>query len=116
VTGFANYLQAHNRVRATALAVSFVIASVALSTGIGVYALTLGPKAVGDYIRDRFMAGGLIAVAMLLDLGTASVLAQRGGRFFSRLLISVLVTVGGAIMVFGLIVARAVLVKSLSAY
>ncbi len=112
--GFTNYLQAHKRARTITLAASFVIASVALCTGIGVYALTLGPKAIGDYVQDRFMAGGLIALAMLIDLGIASVLAQRGGGFVLRLVFSVLVTVGGAILVFGLIVGRVMLVKSLS--
>ena len=106
----------HNRVRTIALAVGFAIASVALCIGTGVYALTLGPKAIGDYLRARFMAGGLIVLAMLIDLGVASILAQRGGGFMLRLLFSVLLTGGGAILVFGLIVARAMLVNALSTH
>jgi hypothetical protein len=78
--------------------------------------LTLGPKAVGDYVRDRFMAGGLIALAVLIDLGIASVLAQRGGGFMWRLVFSVLLTAGGAVLVFGLIVARVLLVRALSTH
>ena len=111
----ASYLQLHKRVRITALGVSFSVASVALYIGIGVYVFTLGPKAVGDYIRDRFMAGCLIGLALVVDLGTAAVLVQRGEGLLSRLLFSVLVTVGGAILAFGLVVARAMIAQALSA-
>lgn len=98
------------------LVVSFVIASVALCTGVGVYTLTLGPKAIGDYLQDRFIAGGLIAFAMFIDLGMAFVLAQRGGSLLLRLLLNVLVTGGGAILVFALIVARVMIVEALSTH
>jgi len=111
----ANYLQAHNPVRITVLGVSFSIASIALYIGIAVYALTLGPKAVGDYMRDRFIAGCLIALTVLVNVGTASVLTRRGGGFMPRFLLSVLVTVGGTVLVFGMIVVRVMLVKAWSA-
>ena len=35
--------------------------------GVGVYAMTLGPKAPGPYIRDRVIAGVLVALALMLD-------------------------------------------------
>jgi hypothetical protein len=113
---FAHYLQVHNRVRVTSLGIGFFIASVSLYIGIGVYFLTFGPKAVGDYVHDRILAGCLISIAMLVDVGTAWVFSRSGGGFLSRLLLSVLLTVGGAILVFGLIVARAVLANALSAH
>jgi hypothetical protein len=106
----------HNRFRIIALSIAFVVASVSLYIGIGVYALTLGPKAVGDYMRDRLMAGCLIALAMLVNVGTAWVLAQRGGGFLSRLTLSLLATVAGSILMFGLIVARVIFVKGLSTH
>jgi hypothetical protein len=116
VNRFANYLQSHHRLRLIALSAGFAVASVALYTGAGVYVLTLGPKAVGDYIRDRFLAVGLIALALLVNTGTAWVLAQRGGGFASRLALSLLATVGGSILVFGLIIARVFLVKNLGVH
>lgn len=87
------------------------MAAVALYIGIGVYALTLGPKAVGDYMRDRLMAGSLIALAVLVNIGVASVLTKPGGSFVSRLTLSLLATVGGSILMFGLIVARVMLTR-----
>ena len=112
--GFANYLRTHNRVRASAIVGSFFTASVALFAGIGIYVLTLGPKAIRDYVHDRFMAGCFIAIAVLVNVGTA-LLLTRGGRFLSRLLLSILITSGGAILVFGLVVVRAIIAHGLSA-
>lgn len=103
-----------NRARIAALIVGFFIGSFALCLGIGVYLLTLGPKAIGDYIRDRFMAWGLIILAAALDLGTASILTHRWGGFMLRFLLSVLVTVAGAILLFALIAARAIVLSGRS--
>jgi len=105
VKRFASYFQTHNRLRLITLCI-----------GAGVYALTLGPKAIGDYMGDRFLAGALIALAVLANIGTASVLAQRSGSFVSCLVFSLLATVGGSILVFGLIVARVLLVKGFAAH
>ena len=55
-----NYLRAHNRLRLAILAVTFLVASIALFLGVGVYALTTGPKAVGDYMQGRLAAAGWI--------------------------------------------------------
>jgi hypothetical protein len=115
VNRIANYLQSHNRLRLIALCIGFTVASVSLYIGVGVYALTLGPKAIGNYVGDRFLAGGLMALAGLVSIGTAWVLAQRGGGFVSRLVLSLLATVGGSILVFGLVVARVLLVKGFTA-
>jgi hypothetical protein len=98
------------------LCIGFTVASVALYIGAGVYALTLGPKAIGNYVGDRFLAGGLIALAVVVNIGTAWVLAQRCGGFLSRLVLGLLATVGGSILVFGLIVARVLLVKGFAAH
>ena len=111
VSQFVNYLQAHNRLRVTTLSVGLIVASVALYIGIAVYVLTLGPKAVGDYMRDRLMAGCLIALAVLVNIGIASVLTKRGGSFPSRLILSLLATMAGSILMFGLIVARVMLTR-----
>jgi hypothetical protein len=62
------------------------------------------------------MAGCLIGLALVVDLGTAAVLVQRGEGLLSRLLLSALVTVGGAILAFGLVVARAMIAQALSAH
>ena len=115
VNRFANYLQTHNRFRLVTLCIGFTVASVALYIGAGVYVLTLGPKAIGDYMGDRFLAGALIALAVLVNIGTAWVLSQRGRGFVSRLAVSVLATVGGSVLVFGLIIARTLLVRGFAA-
>ena len=95
----AIYLQTHNRLRLMMLCIAFTVASVALYIGAGVYALTLGPRAIGDYVGDRFLAGGLIARPTPVNIGTAWVLAQRSGGFLSRLVLSRRATVGGSILV-----------------
>jgi len=111
VNRLAIYLQAHNRVRVATLSLGLIVAAAALYIGTGVFALTLGPKAVGDYMRDRFMAGCLIALAVLVNIGIASVLTKRGGSFLARLILSLLATVGGSILMFGLIVASVMLMR-----
>ena len=116
VNRLANYLQSHSRLRLMTLCIGFTVASVALYIGVGVYALTLGPKAIGDYMGDRFLAGSLIALAVLVNAGTAWVLAQRSGGFLSRLVLSLVATVGGSILVVGLIVARVLLVNGFAAH
>ncbi|MEO8663135.1 MAG: hypothetical protein ABI693_32055 [Bryobacteraceae bacterium] len=107
-----SYVQGHNRIRLAVLVVSFLIASFALYLGVAVYALTTGPKAVGDYIQARFAAAGWMALAMLANVGAASILANRGS-FLRRFLLSIVVTIGGSILVFGLIVIRVVFFKGL---
>jgi hypothetical protein len=116
VKRFADYLRVHKRIRITVLGVSFFIASFALYMGLAVYVFTLGAKAVGDYMRDRLIAECLVALSALVNFETASILTLRGGGFLSRLLFSILVTAGGTILVFGLVVARVILVRNLSAH
>ena len=57
------------------------------------------------------MAVCFLVFAMILNLGLAWVLSRRHqtGGFFPSLAVSALVTVCGAIMVFGVIVGRALL-------
>jgi len=105
------YLQAHKRVRASALAVSILVASIALCLGVASYAWTFGPKAGQDYIRDRLVAVCLIVLAMFATVCTASILSWRVGDFLLSLVASVLITIGGSILVFGLIVAHGILAK-----
>jgi len=116
VKPFASYLEAHNRVRIVLLGTSYVISSVALFLGIGIYALTLGPKGVGDYVRDRVMAGCLVAFAMLVDVGIASVLARWAGGFLQRFMSCVVVTACGVMPVFVIVVVRAMLARAWSAH
>jgi hypothetical protein len=111
VNRLAVYLQAHNRIRVATLSFGLIVASAALYIGAAVFALTLGPKAVGDYMGDRLLAGCLIALAVLLNIGIASVLTKRGRSFLARLILSLLATVGGSILMFGLIVARVMLTR-----
>ena len=101
------YLRAHNRIRRAVLVVSFLVASFALFLGVGTYALTTGPKAVGDYMQARFAAAGWMALAMSANVGAASILANRGS-FLRQFLLSIVVTIGGSVLVFAFIVARVV--------
>ena len=107
-----NYLRAHNRLRLAILAVTFLVASIALFLGVGVYALTTGPKAVGDYMQGRLAAAGWMAVATLANCGAASIVASRGS-FLRRFLFSVAATLGGSVLVLCLVVARVVFFKGL---
>lgn len=107
-----SYLRAHNRLRLAALALSFLVASLALYLGVVVYALTTGPKAVGDYMQARFAAAGWMAVATLANCGAASILASRGS-FLRRFLLSVAATLGGSVLVLCLVVARVVFFRGL---
>ena len=107
-----SYLRAHKRLRLAVLVVSFLVASFALYLGVGIYALTTGPKAVGDYIQARFAAAGWMALAMVANVGAASILANRGS-FLKRFLLSIVVTIGGSVLVLGLIVARVVFFRGL---
>lgn len=107
-----SYLQAHNRLRLAVLVVSFTVASFALYLGVAVYALTTGPKAVGDYMLARLAAAGWMAVATLANCGAASILASRGS-FLRRFLFSVAATLGGSVLVLCLVVARVVLFRGL---
>ena len=108
---FASYLNAHNTVRTAVLWLDIALASVTACVGVGVYALTTGAKAIGNYMSDRIMAVCLLATALVLDLAFAWLLGlQRPSmRFVQRLFVSAVATVFGAIVVFGLIVSRAIL-------
>ncbi len=108
----ASYLQLHNRIRLAVLFVSFLIASFALYFGVGIYVLTTGPKAVGNYMQARSNAVGLMALAVLTTVGAASILAY-DGNFLRRFLLSIVVTTGGSVLVFALIVARVVFFRGL---
>ena len=110
----ANYLQMHSRARAAILVVSFIVASVALCIGVGLCALTFEPKFGTDYVvRDRLIAGCLIALALLQNAGAALILSRHGGAFVPRLLFSALITVGGSVLVSVLVVARALIAQAL---
>ncbi len=110
-----SYLDAHKGVRIAVLWAGFLIASVGTCLGVGVYALTTGPKAIGNYISDRVIAVCFLGVAMILNVGLAWVLSRKHqtGGFFPSLAVSALVTVCGAIMVFGVIVGRALVWNAL---
>ena len=108
-----NYLQGHNRIRIAALVVSCLVASFAFYLGVAVYTLTTGPKAVGDYMQARFVAVCWMAVALVANVGIAWFFSHRGGSFLGRFFLSVVATMGGAILVFGLIIARVVLFRGL---
>jgi hypothetical protein len=98
------------------LGTSYAIASIALYLGIAVYALTLGPKAVGDYMQDRVMAVCLVAFAMVVDVGAASVLTRSGGGFLQRFLWCVVVTACGIVPVVVIVAVRAILVRQWSGH
>jgi hypothetical protein len=111
VNRLGSFLDAHKGVRVAVLWAGFVIASVGTCLGVGVYALTTGPKAIGNYVTARARAVSFLSVALILNIGLAWVLGlrRRMGGFFPRLVLSALLTVGGAIMAFGVIVGRALL-------
>jgi hypothetical protein len=115
VNWLGSYLDAHRGARFAVTWAGFVFASVATFTGVGVYALTTGPKATGNYVADRVMAVCLLGVALILNLGLAWVLGlgRRLGGFFPRLGFSALLTVGGAILVLGVVAGRALLWNAL---
>jgi hypothetical protein len=79
-------------------------------TGVGVYALTTGPKAIGNYMADRVMAVCFLAAAAILNIGLAWVIGLKRptSGFFQRLVGSVAITVCGTIPVFIIVVARAI--------
>lgn len=100
-----SYLQAHHWMRAAMLVVSFVAASFALCAGVAISVLPTGMDTAEDGSHERFVAVcGL--VVMVANVLTPWVLAYRGGSFLRRFVLSVIVTMGGAILVFGLIVVR----------
>jgi len=88
-----------------------VIASVATFTAGGVYTLTTGPKAIGNYMADRVTALCFLAAAVVLNVGLAWVLGigRSTSGFFSRLATSAAITVCGTIPVFIIVIARAIL-------
>ena len=82
----------------------FVAASLAMYLGVAVYALTLGPKAIGLYMRDRVIAGALVALALTLDATIARNLAKhRSGNIGRWMLFSILLTLAGGIVAFAVI-------------
>ena len=84
-------------------------ASLAMYIGVGVYAMTLGPKAPGPYIRDRVIAGVLVALALMLDAIIAQSLARhRSGNIGLWMLFSILLTLAGAIVAFSEIATIAI--------
>ena len=105
-----DYLDARNAVRTAALWTGFIIASVGAYLGVGIYALTTGPKATGNYMADRIVAVCLPAAVLVLNFGLAWVLGirRRTSGFFSRLVASAAITVCGAIPVFIIVVALAI--------
>jgi len=64
-------------------------------------------------MRDRVMAECLIALAVLPDFATAWVMAQPRGNFVWQLVLSLFSTLGGSLVVFLLIVIRAIIANSL---
>ena len=87
----------------------FVAASLATYLGVAVYALTLGPKAIGPYIRDRVIAGALVAIALTLDTLIAWSLKKHGsGNIGLTMLLSILLTLAGAVAVLVIIAAIAI--------
>jgi hypothetical protein len=105
------YLDARNGVRIAVLCAGFIIASVGAYLGVGVYALTTGPKATGNYMADRIMAVCFLGAIITLNFGLAWVLGIRRptSGFFPRLVASASITVCGTIPVFVIIVGRAIL-------
>jgi hypothetical protein len=113
VNRLGEFLDAHNGLRITALCASFIIAAPAAYMGAAVYALTTGPKAIGDYMRDRGLALCLLAFATILNFGAAWVFSRKHqiGGLLPRLLLSLLLTACGGVLVFGAIVACVMLSK-----
>ena len=88
----------------------FVAASLAMYIGVAVYALTLGPKAIGPYIRDRVIAGALLVIALTLDATIAQSLAKyRSGNIVLWMLFSIILTLAGAIVAFAVIATIAII-------
>ena len=104
-----SYLASHRGVRVGALGVGYLVASTATCVGVGVYALTTGVKAIGDYVQDRVIALCLLAVALAITVALAWALGiGRTRAFWPRLVMSAVTSLFGAIFVFGIIAARAI--------
>lgn len=98
----ATYLKTHNGIWISLLCVGLVIASFAMFLGTGVYALTTGTKATGNYISDRLMALGFICIAVILNFCIAWILGLQLStwKFFLRFAMDAFATVFGAFLVF----------------
>jgi len=103
-----HYLLKHSRLRVAIIVIAFVLASVTLFTGIGIFALTFGPKAIGSYMRDRIVAGSLVALSLLINI--AATFMRRDERSFaSHYLRNFVLAAVGAIGIFVVVIARALI-------
>ena len=61
------YLQSHKGIRTVLICLTLLFSSVALFFGIGIYAFTTGPMAIGHYVRERFIGTSLVILSLLLS-------------------------------------------------
>ena len=107
----ASFLNVHDAVRVVVLCLDLALASLAACLGVGVYALTTGAKAIGNYMSDRVMAACFLVIALVLDLAFAWLLGIRNprSRFIQRVLLAAVATFFGAIVVLVIVATRAIL-------